>query len=1173
MYFAKGPLLMNENPMMELLFREDFTTQTDGLPGSWIVEQNSDIKNVPAIRSGENCIELLSAGNKYLPILPPIRSFVLRGSFFVNEKSTSTFGLIFCFGYDAESARGEYISISRKDHTNILTLEYGFTRLNRYTPEQTKTAEVPEGFFADEINFTLRAGSGKLSLETAGKNISFDIRKDGTGVIALARPHFFGALKLLGLSIEGEVSVAKKTLLNKKSIALVSHQTHYPVYCDVTLSEYGSCMEAELTFHGSVPEYPPGEGNYHAIRADLLRNPFFNVITEEKVLHHILYNDTLTLVPPDLVPSYFFVELNKPCQWPFTRKIRFMKPAEDFDLSVGFESYLHNEAPNQELTPAETIFNLQGEVLYSSLGLTDGSTVKVDFLSQEDKAILARIPESDPRYEKAVRFAKKNHYFIEGESPQFQIELTSAAPLPMQYELLLEDAFFRKVKKVKFKQKSTKISYGVSEFNRVTLTVQKLEDLSCKVWHLRIRSLDPGVAPLEKHCAFEILPTEKDAPAPPLNSGIPFLYNARTEVRGLMTDSFDPYLGESVNEGHYVASTVFLPEAWKKYKMAPVVKAYLRKNFAWISSRTLDDPSFEANESVIRESDYINFNMESNGRRRYITQLRSYRGENFRLVIDFLKKCSDPFFNIPALEKLCEEGGTLPEEVYNHIAENCWEEYLDQYCIDQEKWMRETLARIRTVNPEALLALYGPFAIYASACKGPDVTKLHGNTTTGPDVVGFWQFEDYPIACGYAIERGSFCLTACVMNMPEGSRIYPEIYSVNRLKRGCPDGAVFYAHPPFGDFSEAPDSEGKTFARRVLNYVYGSAYYKNGKFSYWKERGFQCCNFPEAWFDSLLKIWGFVLDHEPERPLRSFGYVSPNSSLKKTPISFIHNQGGRLVVRRTGTEDGPYLFEEAVEASSGNGFQLMEEEILSLTADQVHTLVLPPLGGMDPEIIAKIRSLHSEGVNLLCFENAGTLEDLFGIRDTGVKRTITRITPTGSFCKNMSEYCDDERCTGTYEATTAEVLLQAEIPVLTRKKNAKGFAVFFNVPPHLIKENRLHARGSHGKNGISPMISKACGEIMRFLEQQGADVWINSGRLLACRTQKGENLVILGNPSEKEALVCELTVRNSREFAFPAETRYPLTRLRKTKSQCIYRVLIPANESLFILFENRKKRR
>ena len=1165
---------MNRNHAMELLFQEDFTTQTNGLPGSWVIEQNSDMKDVPAIRCGNQCIELLSAGNKYLPILPPVGSFVLRGSFFVHERSTSTFGLILCFGYDAETARGQYIAINRVENTDHLTLEYGSTRLNRYTAEQTKTAEVPEGFFAGKTDFTLRADDrGKLSVEIAGKTVVFDIQKTGSGVIALARPHFLGALKLLALSIEGEVLPAKKTVLPKTTIPLVSYQTHYPIYCDVTLSEYGSCMEAELTFRGSVPEYPAGEGNYHAIRADLLREPFFNVITKDKVLHHIIYNDTLVLVPPGLVPSYFFVELNKPCQWPFTRKVRFLKPETGFDLSVGFESYLHNETQNQVLTPAETIFNTRGEVLYSSLGLTNGKTVKVDFLSQEDKAILSQIPENDPRYEKAVRFAKKNHYFIEGESPQFQIELTSAAPLSMQYELLLEDAFFRKVKKVKFKQKSTKISYGVSEFNRVTLTCQALKDLSCKVWHLRIRSLDPSVEPLERHCAFEILPADKNAPVPPLNSGIPFLYNARTEVRGLMTDSFDPYLGESVNEGHYVTSTVFLPEAWKKYKMAPVVKAYRRKNFAWISPRTLDDPSFEANESVIRESDYINFNMEANGRRRYVTQLRSYRGENFRLIIDFMKKCSDPFFDIPALEKLCEEGGTLPEAVYHHLAENYWEAYLDQYCMDQEQWMRETLAKIRTVNPEAQLALYGPFAIYASACKGPDVTKLHGNTTTGPDVVGFWQFEDYPIACGYAIERGAFCLTACVMNMPEGSRIYPEIYSVNRLKRGCPDGAVFYAHPPFGDFSLAPDAEGKTFARRVLNYVYGSAYYKNGTFSYWKERGFQCCNFPEAWFDSLLKVWGFILDHEPEKPLRSFGYVAPNSSLKKTPISFIHNQGGRLVVRRTGTEDGPYLFEEAVEAASGNGFQLMEEEILTLSADQVHTLVLPPLGEVAPEIQAKIRSLHSEGVNLLCFENAGSLEDLFGVRDTGVKRTVTRITSTGSFGEHLREYCDDERCCGCYEATSAEVLLQAEIPVLTRQKNAKGYAVFFNVPPHLIKENRLHARGSHGKNGVSPVIGKACGQIMRFLEQQGAEVRVNCGRVLACRTQQGENLVILGNPSGKEALTCELTVRNSPEFASPAETKYPMTRIRKTKSECVYRVLLPANEYMFVLFGKQKRKR
>ena len=221
---------MNRNHAMELLFQEDFTTQTNGLPGSWVIEQNSDMKDVPAIRCGNQCIELLSAGNKYLPILPPVGSFVLRGSFFVHERSTSTFGLILCFGYDAETARGQYIAINRVENTDHLTLEYGSTRLNRYTAEQTKTAEVPEGFFAGKTDFTLRADDrGKLSVEIAGKTVVFDIQKTGSGVIALARPHFLGALKLLALSIEGEVLLAKKTVLPKTTIPLVSYQTHYPI--------------------------------------------------------------------------------------------------------------------------------------------------------------------------------------------------------------------------------------------------------------------------------------------------------------------------------------------------------------------------------------------------------------------------------------------------------------------------------------------------------------------------------------------------------------------------------------------------------------------------------------------------------------------------------------------------------------------------------------------------------------------------------------------------------------------------------------------------------------------------------------------------------------------------------------------------------------------------------
>ena len=44
---------------MNVLFHETFGTVSDGLPGGWYVENNSNLKAVPAIRSGENFIELL----------------------------------------------------------------------------------------------------------------------------------------------------------------------------------------------------------------------------------------------------------------------------------------------------------------------------------------------------------------------------------------------------------------------------------------------------------------------------------------------------------------------------------------------------------------------------------------------------------------------------------------------------------------------------------------------------------------------------------------------------------------------------------------------------------------------------------------------------------------------------------------------------------------------------------------------------------------------------------------------------------------------------------------------------------------------------------------------------------------------------------------------------------
>ena len=133
----------------------------------------------------------------------------------------------------------------------------------------------------------------------------------------------------------------------------------------------------------------------------------------------------------------------------------------------------------------------------------------------------------------------------------------------------------------------------------------------------------------------------------------------------------------------------------------------------------------------------------------------------------------------------------------------------------------------------------------------------------------------------------------------------------------------------------------------------------------------------------------------------------------------------------------PFIYESAARAGVCAGFQLFDECIGKLDAEQVDTLVLPPLKGMSKSVLEKIRELHSEGVNLVACEDVTGLEDLFGVRNTGKLKTISKVTPTGDFCRGMSEYCDDERCRGSYVADGAEVLLAAEIPVLTLKRNAQ----------------------------------------------------------------------------------------------------------------------------------------
>ncbi|MBQ6473869.1 MAG: hypothetical protein IJJ33_17915 [Victivallales bacterium] len=1141
------------------LYRETFSSETNGLPGGWMVEQNTDMPQVPAFRKAENSIELLSGGNKYLPVIPDTADVRVNMTFGVHYEDENDFGFYLCFRYDTFTGRGQYIRLHREHLEDSVLIEYGTTRLNFYTPSDSRKVKADRVCFGHPMDFAMTVCGGKATVSFLGHAVYFKVQ-DGNGAVALAREHFFDVFQVLSFTVDGNPpqAAAKE---RRFTVPMPDSLTWYPIYCDVVLRDYGKCLDAVLSFRGGVAETQPGEGNYHGMRADLLTRPYLKILTAEHTEKHVLYEKTIVQIPQGMAPKFFYKLVYEKVEWPFRRNVRFLKPSGRFDLAVGFESWHHNASPNLELNPAETVFSANGQVLYSGLGITPGEQRKIEFLSQPKKQFLKRLPKDDPRHELACRFAASNHYFLEKEVPEFKIRLTSANPLPLAFEVYLEDAYLRPIRPLKFKQECATASMGVSTLQVVELAVEKIPGLACGVYHIRVKSVDSTVPTLEDYCAFEIMSLDRDAPAPPLLSGLPFLFNARTETRGLMTDAFDPWLGSSVNEGHYISCAVMLPEAVRKYRMLPTLKAYGRSNFSWISARTLDKPEPKDNLDIIRESDYVNI-WDCNERMN-LTWPWSYRGRRFQWMLDFLGTLNDSVFDLKRLRRMQKRGETMPKEVYLKVAERHWEEWLDFACARTARWTRETLAEMRKVNPAVKFGMYGPFHIYAAALKGPECPRMTCNADITPDLNAFWQFEDYPFSCGYGIERGVFALTGCLLAMP-GSAIYPEIYTGGKLKQGCPDGAVFYAHPPFGSTVGAKERSPRLMIQYVVNFAYASGHLTADGFRYWTRQGFQAGRFTRQWYEALLEIWPTVLEHPADRPLRSAAFVYSEDSWRAHKEHIV--EGDLIIdVRNTATEDVPFLYEASRRAGVCAGFQLKDSELDKLTADQVDTLVLPPLKGMSSKALKRIRALHGQGVNLVASEDVTGLEDLFGVRDTGVMHSITEVRPVGDFCSGMKEFCDDERCRGRYEADGAKVLLTAEIPVLTLKRNARAFAAFFNVPPQMVKSCRLHTRVGYGKNNISPLMEKAAGAIMRRFSDTGIE--ISDGELLACRTKDGAVLVSVINLDMDKEKTVELRIRRRLVAGRALKSNRAVTELEGGLHDRGFRVALPPNEVLVMVFK------
>ncbi|MBR2509931.1 MAG: hypothetical protein IKB71_09320 [Lentisphaeria bacterium] len=1113
---------------MQNIFHESFSTETDNIPGGWYVEQNSNLDNVPAIRCGENCIELLSAGNKFLPIIPDVENCTVNFRLSVNFTMTKNdvdggFAFLIFFHYDLKKGQGQAVRISRNNSKECMVFEYGTVRRNRFTPScAVESPVMDEEILNAPFDGKVVINRNKLHVECAGESADFEIQS-GKGKIAIAREHFFDILKLLAFDIESDDELAFNE--KKFTIPLPDEHTYYPIFCDIIMRDYGSCMAVEASFRGGVRDTKLGEGNYSSLRLDMLHSPFVKVITGSKVATHVLYNDEMWMVSHEYNSGFVYKYMYKKHEWPFVRTAVFLKPEEDFNLAIGFKSY--NHAPNADLaqSPSETIFDLDGNVLYSGLGLTDGK-IKFEFLSQADKKIISKLPTSDPRYDRAVQFAISNHYFFEDEIPEFKIRLTGKDFLPSDFKIVLEDVFFRFQKELKYTVENSTFTFGLTKCNVVTLNVESVGKLPCGVWHLRADCTDPCFD-LHDYCAFEIMSEDENAPVPAIISNLPYIYNSRTETRGLMTDGFDPWIGKSVNSCHYIACSNFLGPAARKYDMIPTVKAYQREYFLWLSDRCLNAPLLKDNQDLVDQSDYVNMAFEL--KQSSLLWQYSYCFFVLEKLIEFVKSLNDSNFDIAYLENLLKlqhehsdwkkRGEFIDHKTFAYLTGNYWEEWLDFINDAAAERNRKLIDQLRKTNPKIKFAQYGPAHIYAACLKGPEFVRLLQCGKSDVDYDGFWQYEDYPFSCRYGLERGSYFLASCLLALP-GSRIYPEVY-IGGGKGGCTDGAVYYAHPPFGGGN--PSRPSRMF-QLAFEYRYATSHFTEDGFKFWEKCGFQACRFNRPWFESLLNVWRIIDEHPPVRPVKGAFYVFSAESVRQARDSQMlvkYPEYNIIDVRNSASEDVPFISAACRRQGQIPGTIIMEETVLKLTEKDLTVLVLPPLKGVSEKVLAHIRKLHASGVALLGNEDVTGLEDLFGVRNTKVRKNISEVIPAEGFISGK-EFCDDERCMGSYEVTDAEILLNSDIPVLTIKDNGSAKAAFFNVAPHMVREDQLILRMTYGKDNISKFMEKAVAEVMKLLA--APSVSVKNGKVIACHTVHDELIVLVYNHDDLKAADIEVSV-------------------------------------------------
>lgn len=782
-------------------------------------------------------------------------------------------------------------------------------------------------------------------------------------------------------------------------------------------------------------------------------------------------------------------------------------------IGIGYEDFFSASYATMAGS-CEYIFDKKDQLLYSGKPLGEDVVVRLESL---EKQILEKLPKHIWHYEEALEHAERAHYFYTDECPTFRYRLytnKNIAFLKMKVSLL--DACFVKIKDIAVGEIQAE-DFVVPGYKLGTVPFV-LEALSCGVYHVSVQVYYGDHMICEEWSAFEVLDEAGDA-SPQEASGLPSMHFGDGGRNISYTGVPDLYTENAEDDwGHYCDRMLIGPIPAQEMRIWELLRFYKRKLFIWPTIRTIKGYDINLLQDVMANADYINPSvpgLEDVPRHAY-----RYDYYDYDAYGNVLKTCLNDFLaEHPAYrERIGIEDAlaNFSTEDHERLLRVYGKEWIS-YAIDRvvERFKAQS-AEIRKNNPNFKRSSYGPLNTYYAPYHGGYSVKWYGVPVDKMyDIYdGFLQLEDYPYSAAYRTTRGAWLIMTTKL-LDNRVKIYPELYF--NFPKGCPDGATCCAYPPHS-YSECPIYFTMT---QICEYVYGAAYFKDGKFGFWKDNGFAPLTLIDHCKDrakSILTFWGKFLQNKPVRLMKCPVFIYEINENEDRYDYHVH----RNHVYNISESNLAYTYELMRTSGTTGGFVAKYKELSYLTEQDINCMVLPDLTTASDDTRHRIRELHKKGVLLIAAGKVTGLEDLFGVREDPRTLEVNMLT----------NGCDSEdiipnKADFVYENVTGQAVLETNenIPVIITNENT----ILLNAAIGQVGVD-CHVNITYqGRPNISELLAETFRAAILSKLQQEFESDDRTGILVA-ETEKQEKLMVLIDYSKYDQANRETPARKEIRF-------------------------------------------